>query len=362
MDIGIVVKEFPPDVIGGTETQTLRMARHLSDAGHDVTVYTKSYPEATNRDEPFRLRRLPTWQLNTFVSTLTFLLSAVYYLAVAGRDHDILQCMMIYPSGPVGFLSSRLSGTTYFAWIRGGDYYFMKENPVKRRMIRAVLEDTTVLVQTERIAEDVRSEFEPMDLRVLGNGVEVPETTADGDAIVFVGRLERQKGVDVLLEAVADLPNQRLVIIGDGSERKRLKSMADQLGIAATFEGEVSPTNVTAYLAEGRVFVLPAIEGEGLPNAMLEAMAVGLPVIVTDTGGVADGVMDGESGFVVPPGDVDALRDRLKMLCFDDERQKRMGATARAWVQSRYSWDTIISKLETIYGDVSGNEVGVSID
>jgi glycosyltransferase involved in cell wall biosynthesis len=260
--------------------------------------------------------------------------------------------MMIYPVGFVGYLASLLAGLPYFAWIRGGDYYFMKDHPIKRWTIRRVLADTLVLVQADRVRADVHREFPSADLRVLGNGVDVPEETADGDAVVFVGRLREQKGVHVLLEALSGT-DERLLVVGDGPEREALEAQARELGVDATFVGEVAPDAVGEYLRRGKLFVLPAVRGEGLPNAMLEAMAVGLPVVVTDTGGVADAVHEGETGYVVAPGDADALGDRVRALCTDEVRRERMGAAAREYVRDTHGWDRIVDELEEVYAAVA---------
>lgn len=218
-------------------------------------------------------------------------------------------------------------------------------------MIKRVLADTRVLVQTEQIADDVYSEFPGSTLTVLGNGIEIPEKAASGDEIVFVGRLKEQKGVHILLEAAAEL-DESIRIVGDGPDRSRLESLADQLDIDTTFVGEVPSDEVTDHLLHGRLFVLPSVRGEGLPNAMLEAMAVGLPVVVTDTGGVADAVSTAEIGFVVDPGDVDALAERLRFLCDNDSERRAMGAQARQWVRENYAWTRICVQLENIHQSV----------
>ncbi|WP_302080893.1 glycosyltransferase family 4 protein [Salinibaculum rarum] len=348
MNVAILVKEFPPDVIGGTETQTLRMARELQEqTAHEVTVYTKRYP-SDPPDVPFDLVGVPNWRRSPFLSTFTFVLAATFMLVRDADEFDVLQCMMVYPNGFVGWLVNRFQGLPYFAWIRGGDYYFMKDTPGKRWAISKVLADTLVLVQTERVASDVRDEFSDSNLDVLGNGVDIPEQTADGDEIVFVGRLKDQKGVHVLIQALEDL-DEKLLIVGDGPERERLERLASRLDVEIEFVGEVNPEAVEEYLHRGKAFVLPSVRGEGLPNAVLEAMAIGLPVVVTGTGGVADAVVDGETGFIVEPGNEEGLRDRLELLCEADTRRERMGVSARKWVVENHSWNTIISDLDAVY-------------
>lgn len=348
MNVAILVKEFPPDVIGGTETQTFRMAGELQQRGHDVTVYTKAYPESDTLDPEFDLVRVPNWRYTSVTSTATFLLGAIVYLLWNHRRHDVLQCMMVYPNGFAGYILEIVTGLPSFAWIRGGDYYFMKDTFGKRWMIRQVVESQLVLVQTQSVREDVLSEFPGANLRILGNGVDIPGETADGDAVIFVGRLKKQKGVSVLLRALEGL-DQRLFIVGDGPERGRLESLAASLEVDVTFTGEVSPNEVGKYLRRGTVFVLPSIRGEGLPNAVLEAMAVGLPVIGTATGGVADAILEGETGFVIPPGSEELLRDRIHTICNSEELQNRMGRNARRYVEDNHSWATVLSKLECIY-------------
>ena len=225
MNVAVLVKEFPPDIIGGTETQTLRMARALEEhADHDVTVYTKAYGSDSadgaagdHADEPFDLVRVPNWDVTPFVSTLTFVIVATLYLLRDARRFDVLQCMMIYPNGFVGYVVSTLTGLPYFAWIRGGDYYFMKKNRVKRWMIARVLGDTRVLVQTEKVRRDVHAEFPDADLTVVGNGVDLPVEMADGDDVVYVGRLKKQKGVDVLPDPVEAAG--QVVVVVSGQDR-----------------------------------------------------------------------------------------------------------------------------------------------
>ncbi|WP_248516818.1 glycosyltransferase family 4 protein [Salinarchaeum laminariae] len=350
MHVAILVKEFPPDVIGGTETQTRRMAAELQQrTDHDVTVYTKAYAGSESHSEySFNLVRVPNWRLTPFVSTLTFVLVAFLYLLRDRRTIDVLQCMMIYPNGFVGYLLHRLAGLPYFAWIRGGDYYFMKETRWKRWMIDRVLGDTTVLVQTPTIERDVRSEFDPQNLAVFGNGVDLPDRLADGDEIVYVGRLEDQKGIDVLLRALEDT-DETLVAVGDGSERARLMTLADELGVDAEFVGLVDPDEVAGYLRRGKIFVLPSVAGEGLPNALLEAYAHGLPAVTTDLAGLPDAVVDGETGFLVPPNSPSELRDRILQLCNDDERRQAMGASAREYVEREHYWASITARLDEIY-------------
>jgi len=355
MRLALYVKEFPPNVIGGAETQTRRMAHALQKRGHEVTVYTKSYGDATPDDNeyPFEVVRIPNLRINPFLSTLTFLLASIYVLVRDRREYDFLQCMMIYPNGFVGLLVNRLTGVPYVPWIRGGDYYFAKETPGKRWTIVETLHDGLVLTSTDRVIEDVHDEFPEAELRSINNGVRIPDEPADGDAIVFVGRLKEQKGVDRLLRAAEGL-GRSVIVVGDGPNRPNLEALTAKLDLDAEFVGEVRPAEVPAYLRRSDVFVLPSVKGEGgTPNAMLEAMAVGLPVVVTDTGGMLEAIETENIGYMVPPDDVPALRDKLELLVTDKDRCDEMGANARAYVRHSHGFDTIIDQLEAVYEEVT---------
>jgi glycosyltransferase involved in cell wall biosynthesis len=353
MRVAIVVKDFPPDMIGGTETQTKRMATALVDRGHEVTVFTKRYGDHDDTDMPFEVVRVPNLHSNPFISTLTFLLACTVVLARRADGFDICQCMMIYPNGFLGYVVRRLTGLPYLAWIRGGDYYFMKDVTWKRWMIKRVLADTRVLVQAPGIETDVRTEFPDVDhnLAVLGNGVEVPKVAADGDGVLFVGRLAPMKGVSVLIRAMAEL-DASVTIVGDGSERDRLESLAAEIGADATFVGQVPPEAVNDYYRKAGVFCLPSTGEEGLPNAVLEAMSWGLPCVTTDSGGLPSLVGEGDRGYVVPKNDPERLQERLAHLLADPDRRSNVGQNAREYVVANHSWDAIVDALEDNYTTV----------
>jgi glycosyltransferase involved in cell wall biosynthesis len=354
MRIAIALKTFPPDVIGGMETQTKRMASELHEAGHDVTVFTKSFGNHDDSDVPFKVVRVRNWQFHPFVSDLTFLVFALLLLLWHRKEFDILQCMMIYPVGFLGYVLNKLTGIPYFAWIRGGDYYLMNNVWWKRWMMRRVLSDTLVLAQSGEIRNDVIADFEDIDcdIETLGNAVSVPEDTANGEGVLYVGRLAPKKGLEYLLRAVAML-DTHLTIVGDGPERSRLEGLAAETDAKVTFEGEVKPEEVDRYYKSAAVFVLPSIEGEGMPNAILEAMAWGLPVIATNSGGVPTLITDEYNGYLVPMRNPDLLSDKIQMVLNDEQHRKLLGQNARKYVIENHSWDSLCAELQTYYRRVA---------
>lgn len=350
MQVAIALKTFPPDVIGGMETQTKRMAKELHGRGHDVTVFTKRFGEHDDSDVPCEVVRVWNWQRSPFLSDLTFLVFALVALLRRRNEFDLLQCMMIYPVGFLGYVVNKLAGLPYFAWIRGGDYYLMNDVRWKRWMMRRVLEDTLVLAQSEEIRNDITADFDGIDcdIDVLGNAVSVPDETASGEGVLYVGRLAPKKGLEYLIEAVAEI-DAELTIVGDGSERPRLEQTAADSGAEVTFEGEVAPDEVSQYYRSTSVFALASTEGEGMPNVVLEAMSWGLPVVATDSGGLPSLIEDGYNGYLVPMRDPQSLSAKLETLLQDDQTRATLGANARTFVAEHHSWGSLCSELETYY-------------
>lgn len=353
MNVAIAVKSFPPDVIGGMETQTKQMATALIERGHTVTVYTKRYGNHDDSDVEYDVVRVPNIRRSPFFSDLSFLVVCLMFLIRDSRKYDLLQCMMFYPVGFLGYVLNRTTGLPYFAWIRGGDYYLMRDVGWKRWMMRRVLGDTLVLAQSSEIRDDVIDDFPTIEsnIEVLGNAVTIPEDTAKGDGILYVGRLAPKKGLAYLIEAM-ELVEAPLTIVGDGPERTRLLELVEQVDADITIIGEVPPDAVGEYFRTAGIFVLPSIEGEGTPNALLEAMAWGLPVVATESGGVPSLIADGETGYLVSMRDPSELAATINHLLSDDSAARMMGTRAREYVRTHHSWDSLVDRLEEIYHHV----------
>jgi len=139
-----------------------------------------------------------------------------------------------------------------------------------------------------------------------------------------------------------------LTLVGDGAERNHLERVADGLDVSVTFVGEINPEEVDSYYRAATVFVLPSVEGEGMPNVVLEAMAWGLPVVATDSGAVPSVVEDGITGYVIPMRDPEALAARVSDLLSDPGERERMGTAARAYVRENHSWKWLVGELADV--------------
>ncbi len=359
MRVAIVVKEFPPDSIGGLQTQTKRMASAIeeSDSETEVIVFTKRYQDHDDSELPHEIVRIPQLGVSPFISDLTFLALCFVALIWQSRKIDCMQCMTIYPIGFLGLMVNRVTSVPYFAWIRGNDFYQMRHVWWKRWMIRRVLSDTRVLVQSEEIEDDVRQFFPDLepDIGVLGNGVTVPKGTthADSNVVLFIGRLAPKKGVQYLIEAMAGVSfDAELQIVGDGRKREELEYLASKHDIDATFIGQVDPAEIGRFYRQASIFVLPSTEGEGMPNAVLEAMSHGVAVITTRSGGLPSIITDGQNGCLVPMRDSKAIAERIDFLLSNSNFRHNIGTNGKEYVINNHSWDALVSRLNNIYREV----------
>jgi glycosyltransferase involved in cell wall biosynthesis len=196
----------------------------------------------------------------------------------------------------------------------------------------------------------------PGSATVIYPGVEIPPSAASvesrGPTIGTVGRLEPIKGLGSLLEAAAVLqgryPDLRVELAGSGTCESRLRSRAADLGLGDSVSFLGWREDVNALHGRWHVFAQPSLH-EGFGLGALEAMAAGLPVVATATGGLPELVEDGQTGLLVPAGAVDALADRLGRLLADERLRSQMGDAARRRARRSFSVDEMAAKTARVY-------------
>jgi glycosyltransferase involved in cell wall biosynthesis len=194
-------------------------------------------------------------------------------------------------------------------------------------------------------------------IAVVSNGLDVgsfySRTASDRPRkVLVVANLRPEKGHDVLVDAAADLlarvPDAEFEIVGGGPELAKIvaRTEARQIRGAFTFLGHRD--DVAARLAAADIFVLPS-RSEAFPNAVLEAMGAGLPIVASGVGGIVELIAEGRTGLLVPAGDARALADRLARLMSEPGLAARLGDAARAEAQARYSFDRMVAAFDSIY-------------
>ncbi len=204
------------------------------------------------------------------------------------------------------------------------------------------------------------------DVTVVPYGVDlerfVPKEHQSSDLVIGnVGRLGPEKGLKYLLQAAAqitaEMPNVRLLLAGDGPERRSLERQAAKLAIAdrVEFLGDIPHERVPDALARMDVFAMPST-WEGFGVSAIEAAATELPVVASNIHGIPDAVEDSVTGILVPPKDVPALSAALLRLLRDGEERRRMGRAGRQMVATRYSWSDNVRQMEELYAVLTSKD------
>jgi glycosyltransferase involved in cell wall biosynthesis len=205
------------------------------------------------------------------------------------------------------------------------------------------------------------AQFHPRDRRAARRAFGIPDTAP---VVLFVGNLEPRKQVDVLLRAMAEVhaefPQALLLIVGSGEsagvqdQTARLTRLTRELALeeVVQFVGRVADEQLLGYYALADVFALPSSsEAQGI--VALEAMATGLPVVGSAVGGLLATIDDGQTGFLVPPGEESPLADALLEVLGHPERRDAMGQAARTRVEQHFAWSKAIDATIAVYREVS---------
>jgi glycosyltransferase involved in cell wall biosynthesis len=224
----------------------------------------------------------------------------------------------------------------------------------------------TVTTPTKRAADLLEKAAGVSGVLAISCGIDASRFANDSPVqnsspvALFLGRLDDEKRVDVLLKAVAKLtahPTLRVELVGDGGERERLKKLAGTLGIAdrVSFLGHVKDEELPGIYERATVFVMPSI-AELQSIATMEAMASGRPVIGADAMALPHLVHDGDNGYLFPPGDVDALADRLaRILTADQTELNRLSENSLHLIQA-HDINRTVRIFEDLYLGVGESE------
>jgi glycosyltransferase involved in cell wall biosynthesis len=211
-----------------------------------------------------------------------------------------------------------------------------------------------IIVTTPALATHVKRYVAAERVHLIPNSVDTDRFTPAPQlpgrrTLIFVGRLEPQKNLLMLIDALAQVrPTPRLVVVGDGSQREALIRTAVQHGVSIEMCGVLSYEALPATLQAADAFVLPSLI-EGHPKALLEAMSCGLPCVGLDVPGTCDVITHEQTGLLCPPT-VSGLAAGLRRMLDDVNLASRMGQSARAWVESNYNIQSVMRKeIELLY-------------
>ena len=374
-----VSKYYYPEV-GGLEQVVRNLAEGCRDRGHDVRVLASAADGGARRHV---VDGVPVRKVGSAGEVLSVPVSPTFPLALReeSRGVDVLHFHLPHPFA-VG--SQLLAGrgdpavvVTYHSDIVKQATALALYRPLLRRFLDGadrILPTSPNLLESSPHLDphEDRCTVVPLsiDVHAFREGVEDATSAAvardhpsdveaavdrDRPTLLFVGRLAYYKGVEYLLDAMADVEAD-LLVVGDGDRRADLQRRARRGGVdgKVTFLGRAPDDTLSACYAVADAFVLPSVEpSEAFGVVQLEAMAAGLPVVNTDLPtGVPWVSQDGETGLTVPPRDVGALADALTAIVEDPGLCDRLGANGRERVEARFDRDRMIDRVESVYEDV----------
>lgn len=389
----IVIETFLP-IVGGSEKQAFQQSKYLRAQGMEVSILTMHFQ--TNCPEYECLEGVPVWRVAGYVLAWHSRLPGTlrrfcYFLAllVLGwqlwrhrHKYDVVHVFQLTLFTLPALAVCRLTRKQLVIGMRCDSPRLEKKQPYRRvkswagldgfaRLGRPVLcllacqlrqpHVRIVLLSTQMRESLCRYGLAGDTIRLIPNGVDIvqfrpgPEQKEWNQTVLCIAKLRYQKGIDILLLAwrslVQQMPEARLVIVGDGPLSSALRELAGNLGIAASVEFAGICSDVPAQLRRGRIAVLPS-RWEGMPNGLLEGMSAGLACVATRVSGSEDLLGQNERGLLVEPGDSAGLAAALLRLLRNPELVRRYGEAARRHVEQRYAFSSIMCRQMDLYAEL----------
>jgi len=362
----LVTNDYPPRV-GGIQRTLEALVGQLPPERVSVLCPSWDGSEVFDDAAPYRVLRQP----ETFLWPSRALLGRVEQ---AVREHGA-EVVVFGATYPLALLGPHLAerGVPYLSAAHGFEYWLSIAPGTHALMRRATGRASRVVVMCSRfIGRVVRTAVpDPVPVSVMYPGADVkafrPDLPVDDllerhrlrdrPLIVCVSRLVARKGQDVLIRAMGSIgrrvPDAALLIVGDGPYRGTLEEMAAELAPpgSVVFTGQVSEADLPRYYRAGEIFAMPCrsrlggFEVEGWGNVFIEAAACGRPVVVGDSGGARESLVDGETGILVDGRNVARVAHAIASLLADPALAEAMGRAGRERVERRYTWPRAASEL-----------------
>ncbi len=350
---------------GGVTAHVAQLARALGRSGHEVQVLAPHSPSRDFQDSdllvPFgRSVPLPSGGSTARV-TLSWWLYPKIRALLKKEQFDIIHLhepmVPILPLCVLEFSKSINVGTFHASYSR--QHLYRAFQPIIKRWQKRLHGSIAVSPAARRY---VNNTF-PGEYEIIPNGIDYKHFSAnvaplpqyqDGKLnILFVGRLEKRKGLRYLLEAYSklkwEMPNTRLIVVGPGNPDKESYRILSSHGLRdVEFAGRVSYDELPRYYATADIFCSPATGGESFGIVLLEAMSAGKPVVASDIEGFRGIMTDGEQGLLVPKKDTGALANALGRLARDPELRSKLGGQGSRSAED-YRWEVVAGRVEEYY-------------
>jgi len=349
--IAIFVDRYAP---GGTQRQMLELIARIDRQRfkvHPVCFHTEGvwFERLASLGEPVALFPIHGFRQPRTISQLR-----AFAAWCREKKIEVLQTCELY-SNIFGLPGGALASVP----VRLGSRRGFVEPPGLQRMQRASYGAAhRVIANSHAAADRLRAEgVEDSKILVIPNGID-PDSfhphrySTEPRHIMMIACLREEKRIDVLVRAIPRIltryPNAQLTLAGDGTCRDALSTLVQELGVAKHVRFLGHRDDVPALLEQADVFVLPS-RSEAFPNSIMEAMAAGVAVVASDVGGIPELVRDGETGRLVPPGNVEALSSALLDLLANPRQMEEFGRAGRRTIEQTYSFDRMVDQFQTLY-------------
>lgn len=366
MNIGIVTQAYYP-IKGGVTEHVHATAEELRKRGHTVTIITAYFNRGDEEwnDGVERIGRDLTLPFNGAFVNLTVGFRLCSDLRRLEQQYRFDVVHIHSPLDPVLGIVAMLN----IAAPKVGTFHTYKPTSIGFRLFRGPLERRcnrrlAVRIAVSEAARNFYSRYFQGDWEIVPNGVDIrrfnpsvpplPELTDGKKNILFVGRMDPRKGVNLLLDAFAriadDAPDTRLVIVGGGVLVHHYRRFVPQwLKDRVAFTYYVSTEQLPRFFASADVCCFPASGRESFGIVLAEAMAAGKAIVASDILGYRGVLDDGTQGFLAEQGNASSLAGKLMLLLKDKSLRERMGRAGREKAETRYSWAAIVDDLERLY-------------
>jgi len=380
-NIWMIISSFYP-AVGGAEIQVQRLSKALIEKGWNIHILTRRHmSDFRNLQAKQILNGIPVTRLysqgKNKIGLLLYMLGALWYLFQNGRD-DIYHAHGEGTPSWIVVLAARLFGGRSLLKLRTGANYYQQRyffgiSGLQFRLLLRLTDQVIVVnrevskwlisklkipsKKIELVPNSVNmDEFYPVLLKEKESQRRQLDLPLNKNIFLYVGRLSHFKGVDILLKAWNQVPKSSrqemlLILVGDGPERQTLEQMCRDLDITCSVRMMGMRTNVRDYYWAADIFILPS-RTEGQSNALVEAMACGLPSIVSAVGGGMDLIVNGQNGFLFELEKHEQLHKRIIKTLKIREHWHEMGKKARETALKKVALETNAARLHHIYLDL----------
>lgn len=316
---------------------------------HETLAYTGEMAQAVQR----------SWSARFALAA--FMAAGFARAARVRRDFapDVVHAHWWFPGGVTGALVARTGGIPLVTTMHGTDVRLARATPMARPLLRHIVRQSRAVTTVSRwLAAEVRDMVPTVEPLVAPMPVSTslfrPGGARDPRRLLFVGRLNAQKGIALLLEALAAMRSEAsLDVVGDGPDAAPLRARAESLGVGGrvAWHGACPQHALPAFYQRAAVLVIPSL-GEGLGLVGVEAQLCETPVVAFASGGIPDFVRHGETGLLVPPGDVAALATALDALVDDPARRDALGRAGRQGALATFAPEAAARAYAALYRSV----------